>query len=104
MTSISPCSLQKYLRIIPAKHSDYEQLARFHYMGMGLGPTRAIYKLVDEHPWRRLAAPVVGVIVYGSPPANLAARNRAMGGVFTGLDRAAALSLLNKQMVFRDSI
>ena len=100
MTSISPCSLQKYLRIIPAKRTDYEQLDRFHYQGAALGPTRAVYKLIDEHPWRALAAPVVGVIVYGSPPANLAGRNRAIGGVFAGLDRSGTLSLLNERMVY----
>jgi len=99
MTSVSPCSLQKYLKIVPAKHADYEELCRFHYQGAALGPTRAVYKLVDEHPWRALAAPVVGVIVYGSPPANLAGRNAATGGMFGGLDRSAALSLLNERMV-----
>jgi len=99
MTSVLPCSLQKYLQIVPAKRGDYEQLSRFHYQSSALGPTRWIYKLVDEHPWRRLAAPVVGVIVYGSPAANLAGRNAATGGVFAGMDRASALSLLNERMV-----
>ena len=92
MTSISPCSLQKYLKIFPGKHSDYEHLYRFHYLSAALGPSRAVYKLVDDHPWRRLAAPVVGVIVYGVPSANLAARNAATGGLFAGLDRSAAVS------------
>ncbi|MHC4287751.1 MAG: hypothetical protein ACYSSJ_05550 [Planctomycetota bacterium] len=99
MKSISPCSLQKYLKIFPAKHSDYEHLYRFHYLSAALGPTRAVYKLIDDHPWRRLAAPVVGVIVYGVPSANLAARNAATGGLFAGLDRSAALSLVNEHMV-----
>ena len=65
MTSISPCSLKKYLKIFPGKHSDYEHLYRFHYLSAALGPTRAVYKLIDDYPWRRLAAPLVGVIVYG---------------------------------------
>ncbi|MEN8126625.1 MAG: GNAT family N-acetyltransferase [Planctomycetota bacterium] len=51
------------------------------------------------HPYRRLAAPVVGVIVYGVPAANLAARNAATGWQFAGMDRSAALSLLNERMV-----
>jgi hypothetical protein len=99
MASISACTLQKYLRVFPAKRTDYEHLARFHYLSAAFGPTRAVYKLIDEHPWRRLAAPVVGVIVYGVPSANLAARNTATGGLLSGLDRSAALSLLNEQMV-----
>ena len=78
---------------------DYEQLARFHYCGGGFGRFRQMYKLIDGHLWRRLAAPVVGVIVYGSPAANLAARNRAIGGIYRGLDRSAALSFLNRQML-----
>ncbi|RKY12832.1 MAG: hypothetical protein DRP52_04210, partial [Planctomycetota bacterium] len=98
MTSNHSCSLQKQLRIVPGGRSDYQELARFHYRGAALGPTRGIYKLVDEHLWRHLAAPVVGVIVYGPPAANLAGRSAATGGVFAGLDRASALSLLNKQM------
>jgi hypothetical protein len=89
MASISPCSLKKYLIIFPRKHSDYEHLYRFHYLSAALGPTRAVYKLIDEHPWRRLAAPLVEVIVYGLPSANLAARNAATGGFF--LDWIGAL-------------
>jgi hypothetical protein len=55
MASISACTLQKNLRIFPAKRTDYEHLARFHYLSAALGPTRAVYKLIDEHPWRQLA-------------------------------------------------
>jgi hypothetical protein len=54
MASISAWTLQKFLRIVPAKLGDYNQLARFHYLTAALGPTRAVYKLIDEHPWRRL--------------------------------------------------
>ena len=99
MAPFEPCTLKKNLRIVPARHADYEHLARFHYLSAALGPTHAIYKLIDEHLWRRLAAPVVGVIVYGIPSANLAARNAATGGMFSGLDRSAALTLLNERMV-----
>ena len=63
MASISPCSLKKCLKIFLVKHSDYEHLYRFHYLSAALRPTRAVYKLLDENPWRRLAAPLVGVIV-----------------------------------------
>jgi hypothetical protein len=99
MTIHCSCTLHTHLRIVPAKYCDYEQLARFHYLGTKTGPVRTIYKLIDTHPWRSLAAPVVGVIVYGSPAANLAARNTATNGLFSGLDRSAALSLLNRRMV-----
>jgi len=99
MISNLPCSLQKHLRIVPGKQADYEELSRFHYQPAALGPTRAVYKFIDDHPWRHLAAPVVGVIVYGSPAANLAGRTVVTGGVFSGLDRSAALSLLNERMV-----
>ena len=99
MASIHSCSLHNYLKIVPATVSDYKHLSRFHYQSTRLGPIRAVYKLIDDHPWRRLAAPLVGVIVYGSPPANLAGRNAATGGVFAGMDRASALSLLNERIV-----
>jgi hypothetical protein len=92
MASISPCTLQKHLKIIPGNHADYKQLSKFHYRGTALGPTRFVYTLIDDHLWRRLAAPVVGVIVYGSPSANLAGRTAATGGVLGGLDRAAGFA------------
>ena len=99
MNSTVPCRLGQYLRIVPGKRDDYEQLSHFHYHSGAVGPIRAVYKLIDTHGWRRLAAPVVGVIVYGSPSANLAGRNAATGGLFSRLDRSAALSLLNERMV-----
>jgi hypothetical protein len=85
--------------IVPGDRSDYEHLVRFHYCGSNPGPIRHIYKLIDDHLWRGLAAPVVGVIVYGAPSANLAARNRATGQLLAGLDRRAALSLLNERFL-----
>jgi len=96
---VSTCSLQRYLHLIPGGRSDYEHLARFHYQPGVLGPVRAIYQIVDENPWRRRPVSAAGVIVYGVPSANLAARNAATGGMFAGLDRAAGLALLNERMV-----
>lgn len=84
--------------VIRGTGSDYEDLSRFHYCGRPCGPIHQIYKLIDDHVWRGLRAPVVGVIVYGAPSANLAARTHATGGIFAGLDRAAALTLLNEQL------
>lgn len=99
MTDTPPCTLLNHLTIASGNTADYEQLARFHYRSASAGPIRHIYKLVDLHPWRFLAAGVVGVIVYASPPANLAARNRVTGGMFSGLDRSAQLTLLNERML-----
>lgn len=99
MKSPSECTVQQNLRVVEAQLCDYEQLARFHYRPGIIGPIRGLYKVIDCHPWRSLAAPVVGVIVYGAPPANLAARNRATGGLFCGVDRSAGLSLLNAWMI-----
>ena len=92
------CTLHRYLDVVPADVEDYEELARFHYRGNSLGPIRCRYKLIDHHPWRSQAAPVVGIIIYTAPSANLAARNRATGGLFVGLDRSAALNMLNERM------
>ncbi|MCI0499777.1 MAG: hypothetical protein L0Y36_08885 [Planctomycetales bacterium] len=94
-----PCSVLKYLTIVPGSRSDYESLAVFHYRDFSPGPIRFVYKLIDGHSRRRLEAPVVGVIVYGPPAANLAARGRATGGAFRGLSRAAGLTLLNARLV-----
>lgn len=99
MQSNPTCTLHKHLMITPGDRGDYDHLSRFHYCGNSPGPIRRIYKLIDDHLWRGLSAPVVGVIVYGAPSANLAARNRATGGMFAGMDRAAALALLNERLL-----
>src|SRR5210317_2159752 len=98
MTHSQICTLHRHLDIVPAGIRDYSELARFHYRGDCLGPVRRMFKLIDRHRRRSLAAPVVGIIVYASPPANLAARNRATGGLFSGLDRSAALTVLNERL------
>ena len=99
MPSISKRSLYKYLAIVPGSRSDYEQLARFHYCGPNPGPIRYVYKFIGSGILSELLPAVVGVIVYGPASANLAARNRATGGMFAGLDRSAALSLLNERLL-----
>lgn len=99
MQTIPKCTLDKYLKIIPGERGDYGHLSRFHYCGPSCGPIIQVYKLIDDHLWRGLRAPVVGIIIYGAPSANLAARNRATGGMFGGLDRAEALALLNERLL-----
>lgn len=93
------CSLCKCLKIAPAARDAYEALSRYHYRDGKLGPVKAVYAMTDEHPQRKAACPLVGVIVYGSPAANLAIRNTATGGMFAGLDRSAGLALLNATML-----
>ncbi|HOK96153.1 MAG TPA: hypothetical protein PKW71_08490 [Anaerohalosphaeraceae bacterium] len=92
-------SILKYLTVAAGSRSDYEELAVFHYRNPSPGPIRFIYKLIDQHPQRRLAVPAAGVIVYGPPAANLAIRNQVLGGFFAGLDRADGLALLNAGML-----
>lgn len=98
MITNSLCTIRKHLKIIPAGKDQYHELAKFHYRGDTLGPHSHIFAIVDEHPWRRLAAPVIGVIVYRPPVPNLAARNIATGGLFSGLDRSTGLTLLNNSL------
>lgn len=93
------CSLEEFLSIAPADRRAYDELACYHYRGGKLGPVRAIYAMTDGHMWRRLACPVVGVIVYGLPAANLAIRNIATGGMFSHVSRAAGLELLNANLL-----
>lgn len=92
------CSIRKYLEIRPAGREAYGSLARFHYRDTSLGPYTHLFAIFDEHCRRKLMAPVVGVIVYRPPVPNLAIRNIATGGFFSGLPRAAGLSLLNEHV------
>ena len=64
MTSISPCSLKKYLKIFPGKHSDYEHLYRFHYLSAALGLGLASRLVAETMPLAG-AAMVEAVSVMG---------------------------------------
>jgi hypothetical protein len=88
----------KFLKIRPAGMAAYRRLSAFHYRDGRLGPYSHIFALMEEHCRRRIMVPVAGVIVYRPPVANLAVRNRVTGGYFTGLDRAAGLTLLNEHV------
>ena len=95
---ITQCSIQKHLKIQPARIDTYEGLSSFHYRDKTLGPYTHLFAIYDEHPRRRIMAPVVGVIVYRPPVPNLAIRNAATGGFFSGLSLSAGLSLLNEHV------
>lgn len=91
--------LENLIKLVPGDISDYRHLECFHYCSQQTGPVHSVYKLIDDHVCRRLSAPVVGVIVYGCPSANLAARNHALNDLFGGLDRASGLELLNRNLL-----
>ena len=93
------CSIIKQLQITKGSRCDYEQLCRYHYRQVQLGPYAAIFSLKGSG---RLAAALnntpAAVIVYSFPtPAN-ELRNIALGDYFSGLDRATKLSLINRDI------
>ncbi len=92
------CCIQKDLIIEPVGMNTYHTLADFHYRQGPLGPHTHLFGILDNHIRRRLTAPVVGVIVYRPPVPNLAIRNIATGGFFSGLPRSTGLSLLNEHV------
>ena len=93
------CSLTRYLQIVPGDRSHYNRLSHFHYCNDSLNPYAAIYAITDAHPVRSRFAGVVGVIVYTTPAPNLALRNHATGGIFTGFtDRRLQLQTVNKNI------
>lgn len=94
-SKIPDFSIKKYLMIRPCGLEAYHHLAGFHYRDSNLGPYTHLFALYDEHCRRKIMAPVVGVIVYRPPVPNLAIRNAATGGFFSGLPRSTGLSLLN---------
>lgn len=95
---ISTPGFLKYIKLQAADRADLEQLSGFHYCDKAVGPLSHLYKLIDDHPQRRLSVPIVGIIAYGPPSANLAVRNKATGGFFSGFPRAAGLEILNKHL------
>ncbi|MCD4830779.1 MAG: hypothetical protein K8R02_03100 [Anaerohalosphaeraceae bacterium] len=92
------CTITKHLKIVPAKLADYKCLAHFHYRSSKLGPIAAMYKLIDTHPRRAAIEPIIGVIIYSMPPGQVQMRNVATSGLFTGLKRMPAMTLVNKNV------
>lgn len=92
------CTLRKYLIIRPAGTKAYEVLADFHYRDRRAGPHSHLFAIYDDHPCRQVTTPAAGVIVYRPPVPNLAIRNAVLDGRFSGLNRAAGLTLLNESV------
>jgi hypothetical protein len=84
------CSVCKKLEIVPGDIDDYQALAHYHYRETRLGPYAAIFALKGTK--------TIGVIVYTMPSPSLELRNIATGDFFVGLDKAAQLSLINKNI------
>ncbi len=93
------CSLYKKLHVVPGDIEDYERLGHYHYRDNRPGPFAAIFALRPDPTLRGLfGLKTVGVIVYAMPSPALELRNVATGGIFTGLDRAMQLALLNENI------
>jgi len=94
------CTVARHLEIVRAGLDEYNYLGRFHYRQSPAGkpgPYAAIYAMTDRHPGRARFAPVVGVIVYTMPTAQVELRNVATGGFFCGFgDRRLQLQMVNK--------
>lgn len=85
------CSVVRKVRVEEGGILDYERLACFHYRVGALGPYSRIWRLVYG---RDLA----GVIVYKPASMGLELRNVALGGLFSGLDTATKLGLINRNI------
>lgn len=93
------CSVYKMLQVVPGTVEDYKTLSRYHYRDTGLGPYVCIFALRpdDRYCWR-VKVKTVGVIVYTMPVLGSELRSIATGGMFTGLDSATRLALINKNI------
>lgn len=93
------CTITGRLDIVAGRTDDYQQLAHYHYRQSQLGPVAEIYALKPRRPTAGLSRnKTVGVIVYTMPIPGLRLRNIATGGLFTGLDRATLLALINQNI------
>ena len=93
------CGLCGRLEVVEGGVSDYKRLEGYHYRDVYNGPFAAVFAL---RPKRYIVgmrrSDVVGVIGYTMPVAGCEQRDVATGGAFSGLDRAAGLSLINRHM------
>ncbi|MHC4745560.1 MAG: hypothetical protein ACYS8Z_26900, partial [Planctomycetota bacterium] len=93
------CSICKEIEVVPGRTEDYKKLARYHYCDTRLGPYAAIFALRPKGRLRwRADTDCAGVIVYTMPNPNIELRNIATGGLFSGLDNASQLALVNKNV------
>lgn len=93
------CSICKEIEVAPGRTDDYKKLARYHYCDNRLGPYAAIFALRPKGRLKwRADTDCAGVIVYTMPNPNVELRNIATGGLFSGLDTASQLALVNKNV------
>jgi len=93
----SECTVTRYLKIVRAGLAEYNYLGGFHYRQSACCAHTAIYAMTDTHPVRSRFCPVVGVIVYTMPTAQVELRNIATVGMFCGFgDRRLQLQMVNK--------
>jgi hypothetical protein len=87
------------LEIAPGSLDDYKKLAQFHYRDTRPGGFTAVYVI---RPARNLArgfgTKTIGVVTYRMPSPEVELRKVALGGVFTGLDTATQVALVNKNI------
>ncbi|MHC4636864.1 MAG: hypothetical protein ACYTBP_05815 [Planctomycetota bacterium] len=87
------CTVTQELEIVKGGLEDYGRLSGFHYRHDRLGPFVSIYAL------KGAKAGIAGVIVYTMPTPGCELRNAALGDIFTGLDRATRLKLINANIL-----
>ena len=104
------CSVKGGIRYVRADLHSWRQLCGFHYRTGRLGCVDAVFAAEflglgprpgKGHPWRGLIRPprTVGVLVVSHPVPNVAVRNVATGGRYTGLrGRRMVLDLLNQEL------
>ncbi len=95
------CSISKDLVIEPGIAAHWHELAGYHYCDEKACAYKALYVLRDTRIGRACKAydGIAGVIIYSMPVANIAARNIATNGYFTGIgDRSMHLGLINKNI------
>lgn len=81
MELIPQCSVLRDLRLERPVSDDYKRLFRFHYRAKRTGPVAGVW-IFRQYTKSRINTlnPPVGLILYGYPSANLAARPAPLGG------------------------
>lgn len=99
MESFSNCTATSRLCLEKAVTDDYKWLYQYHYRARRTGPVAGVWVLRprEKRMDRRLNLPV-GVIVYGMPSANLAARTIATGGELAQGDWPQRLGEVNRRL------
>ncbi|HUW20324.1 MAG TPA: hypothetical protein VMW16_13580 [Sedimentisphaerales bacterium] len=93
------CSIIKHLEIVAGCPEDYKRLAHLHYRDSHTGGSTAIFAI---RPAKGLAGgfgiQTIGVVTYRMPSPEVELRRAALGDIFTGLDTATQVALVNKNI------